>query len=78
MELRSETGKIVLIYSAKAVNIVAGGKGGGIISEDRKSLTVNNSISSLGMDLKQDGSFSIDRQRLYNLAQRLWCTFNCY
>lgn len=67
MELQSETGKIVLTYSAKAVNIVAGGKGGGIVSEDGKFLSSSNSTNSLGVDLKQDGSFSIDRQRLYNL-----------
>ncbi|MDQ4072707.1 MAG: thiol-disulfide isomerase, partial [Thermoproteota archaeon] len=62
-------GKIVLTFYAKAVNIVAGGKGKGIgiVSEDGKVL-LNTANKSLGFDLKQDGSFAIDRQRLYNPA----------
>jgi hypothetical protein len=34
MELQSNTGRIALIYYAKSVNIVAGGKGEGIVSND--------------------------------------------
>jgi hypothetical protein len=34
MELQSENGRIVLVYSAKSVNMVAGGNGEVTISED--------------------------------------------
>ena len=34
MELQSDTGRIALIYYAKSVNIVAGGKGEGIVIND--------------------------------------------
>jgi thiol-disulfide isomerase/thioredoxin len=69
MELQSDTGRIVLTYFGKSVNIIAGGKGGGVVSNDEEgtaaALTSNN---SLGEDLSSDGSFRIDGQRLYNLA----------
>jgi len=61
--------------------MVAGGKGGGIVSNDNDkqgevgvhgqaaaTLTSNMSNKSLGEDLSSDGSFRIDGQRLYNLA----------
>jgi hypothetical protein len=71
MELQNDTGRILLTYYAKSVNIIAGGKGGGVVSNDvgagavaaSTSKTANN---SLGVDLTQDGSFRIDGQRLYN------------
>jgi thiol-disulfide isomerase/thioredoxin len=63
MELQSETGRIVLSYSAKAVNIVAGGTGELHISEDGSELT-----NSRGYDVSEDGSVTIDGQKLYNLA----------
>jgi thiol-disulfide isomerase/thioredoxin len=71
MELQNDTGRIVLTYYAKSVNIIAGGKGGGVVFNDKgikgaaAALTSNN---SLGEDLSSDGSFRIDGQRLYNLA----------
>jgi thiol-disulfide isomerase/thioredoxin len=70
MELQSDTGRIVLTYYGKSVNIIAGGKGGGVVSNDEEggagaALTSNN---SLGVDLSSNGSFRIDGQRLYNLA----------
>jgi hypothetical protein len=69
MELQSDTGRIVLTYLGKSVNIIAGGKGGGTVYNDKEgaaaALTSNN---SLGEDLSSDGSFRIDGQRLYNLA----------
>jgi thiol-disulfide isomerase/thioredoxin len=68
MELQDDTGRIVLTYYGKSVNIIAGGKGGGVVFNDKvasPSLTSNN---SLGEDLSSDGSFRIDGQRLYNLA----------
>jgi thiol-disulfide isomerase/thioredoxin len=83
IELQSDTARIVLIYYAKSVNMVAGGKGEGIVINDndnderrvaddngRVVLSASSNISnkSLGQDLSQNGSFTIDRQRLYNLA----------
>lgn len=64
MELQSETGRIVLSYSAKAVNIVAGGEGELQISEDGSGLTGN----SRGSDVSEDGAVAIAGQKLYNLA----------
>jgi thiol-disulfide isomerase/thioredoxin len=81
MELQSDIGRVALIYYAKSVNIIAGGKGGGIVSNDNDhkldaggygqaagNSTANTSNNSLGHDLSSDGSFGIDGQRLYNLA----------
>jgi len=71
MELKSDTGRIILTYYGKSVNIIAGGKGEGVVFNDEgregaaAALTSNN---SLGEDLSSDGSFRIDGQRLYNLA----------
>ena len=82
IELQDDTGRIALIYYAKSVNIVAGGKGEGIVSNDNDNdksgaggsrqaagnSTANISDNSLGQDLSSDDSFRIDGQRLYNLA----------
>ncbi|HEU4823988.1 MAG TPA: redoxin family protein [Nitrososphaeraceae archaeon] len=81
MELQSDTGRIALVYYAKSVNIIAGGKGEAIVSNDNDyklgaggyghaagNSTANISDNSLGQDLSSDGSFRIDGQRLYNLA----------
>ncbi len=73
MELQNDTGRILLTYYAKAVNIIAGGKGGGVVSNDVGAGAVAASTAktpnkSLGVDLSQDGSFRIDGQRLYNLS----------
>lgn len=64
MELQSGEGRIVLSYSAKAVNIVAGGSGHLYISEDGSNLTG----SSRGLDVSEQGAVSIDGQKLYNLV----------
>src|SRR5918998_2280576 len=66
MELQSDTGRIALTYSAKSVNIVAGGKGGEevSISEDGKPL----SAESYGQDLSEGSKFVVDGPRLYNLS----------
>jgi thiol-disulfide isomerase/thioredoxin len=66
MELESETGRVALVYSAKSVNIIAGGNGGEEISvsEGRKLL----SGTSGGPDLSEEGKFLIDGQRLYTLS----------
>jgi thiol-disulfide isomerase/thioredoxin len=65
MELQSEVGRIVLSYSAKAVNIVAGGKGELHILEDNSSLD----DSSSGRDISEDGTVKINGQRLYNVVE---------
>jgi thiol-disulfide isomerase/thioredoxin len=65
MELQSEVGRIVLSYSAKAVNIVAGGKGELNIMEDNSPL--GDSLS--GRDISEDGTVKIDGQRLYNVVE---------
>jgi thiol-disulfide isomerase/thioredoxin len=68
VELQSDTGRIVLIYSAKAVNLVAGGtaKSQGIVHEDNTLL----SNSSKGVDTanKNNSQFVIDYPRLYNIV----------
>jgi thiol-disulfide isomerase/thioredoxin len=64
MELQSETGRIALVYSAKSVNMVAGGDGDVTISEDGSTLLGNYR----GADLSEEGKFTIDGQRLYNLS----------
>jgi thiol-disulfide isomerase/thioredoxin len=74
MQLQSDTGRIVLTYYAKSVNIIAGGKGGGAVFNDEEvggaaaASTAKIPNKSLGEDLSPDGSFRIDGQRLYNLA----------
>ena len=66
MELVGPDGKITLVYSAKSVNIVAGGKGQVTVREDVKSVQTNN--SSKGNDTDAEGKLNIDGQRLYNIA----------
>ena len=72
MELQNDSGRILLTYYAKAVNIIAGGKGGGIVSNDvgpgAAASTAKTLNKSLGLDVSQDGSFRIDGPRLYNLS----------
>ncbi|MGI0036136.1 MAG: thioredoxin family protein [Nitrososphaera sp.] len=64
MELQSDVGKVVLTYTAKAVNIVAGDRGELQISEDSSQLTGGDR----GSDVSENGQVSVDGQRLYNLA----------
>ena len=68
MELQSDTGRIVLAYYGKSVNIIAGGKGEGVVFNDEGAAASLTSNNSPGEDLSSDGSFRIDGQRLYNLA----------
>jgi hypothetical protein len=73
MELQNDSGRILLTYYAKAVNIIAGGKGGGVVSNDvgagaAATSTAKTLNKSLGLDVSQDGSFRIDGPRLYNLS----------
>jgi thiol-disulfide isomerase/thioredoxin len=67
MELQSEVGHIVLSYSAKAVNIVAGGSGKLRILEDNHS---HPDDSSRGMDVSEDSTVKINGQRLYNIVMQ--------
>jgi thiol-disulfide isomerase/thioredoxin len=65
LELQSDTGRIILNYSAKSVNLVAGGRDQGIVYEDN-SLLPNN---FKGVDTKNNNSqFVIDYPRLYNIV----------
>jgi hypothetical protein len=67
MELRSDVGRIVLRYYAKAINMVAGGQShqeGAVIEDGSSKMPYN----SLGKDLSRDGKFIIRVQGLYNLA----------
>jgi thiol-disulfide isomerase/thioredoxin len=72
MELQSDTGRIILTYYGKSVNIIAGGNGEGVIFNDggigRGAAPALASNNSPGEDLSSDGRFTIDGQRLYNLA----------
>jgi thiol-disulfide isomerase/thioredoxin len=64
MELQGEIGRIVLSYSAKAVNIVAGGQGELHIVENRVQLTGDGR----GHDVSETGQLDVDGQRLYNIV----------
>jgi thiol-disulfide isomerase/thioredoxin len=66
MELVGPDGKITLVYSAKSVNIVAGGKGHVTVREYDNGVQTNN--SSKGNDTDAEGKLSIEGQRLYNIA----------
>jgi hypothetical protein len=66
MELESETGRIALVYSAKSVNIIAGGNGGEEISVSEGGKLLSG--TSGGPDLSEEGKFLIDGQRLYTLS----------
>jgi thiol-disulfide isomerase/thioredoxin len=64
MELQGDTGRIVLSYSAKSVNIVAGGQGKLQIAEDKAQLTGDGR----GADVSDAGQVVVNGQRLYNLS----------
>jgi len=73
MELVGKGGKIVLVYSAKSVNIVAAGKGQATVklySKDNNEVT-NDSIK--GNDLNADGKLTIDVQKLCNTVDHINC-----
>ena len=67
MELVGPDGKIILSYSSKSVNIVAGGKGEITVKEDGKNSQQDNPFK--GNDLDTEGKLNIDGQRLYNIAE---------
>ena len=64
VELQSDSGRILLNYSSNSVNLVAGGKGQGIVHEDNALL----SNYSKGVDTISDSQFVIDYPRLYNIV----------
>jgi thiol-disulfide isomerase/thioredoxin len=66
MELVGPDGKIMLAYSAKSINIVAGGKGAVIVKEDSNYNQTNNTFK--GNDVDAGGRLTVDGQRLYNIA----------
>jgi thiol-disulfide isomerase/thioredoxin len=66
MELVGSNGKIMLAYSAKSINIVAGGKGEAIVRENGKVNQTNNTFK--GNDVDAEGRLIVDGQRLYNIA----------
>lgn len=66
MELVGTNGSIVLAYSAKSVNIVAGGKGQLNVKVDGKDNNISNKLK--GSDLDTEGILNIDGQRLYNIS----------
>ena len=66
MELVGQEGKIVLDYSAKSINIVAGGKGEITVRQDGNDSQINNPFR--GNDIGLEGKLIVDGQRLYNIA----------
>jgi thiol-disulfide isomerase/thioredoxin len=71
VELQSDTGRILLNYHAKAVNLVAGdGDGDGIGKIQGKVYDDNSLLSSIskGVDTKNESKFTIDGPRLYNIV----------
>lgn len=66
MELIGNEGKIILDYSARSINIVAGGQGKITVMEFGKDNQTRNPYS--GNDLDSEGKLIIDGQRLYNIG----------
>jgi thiol-disulfide isomerase/thioredoxin len=64
VELQSDMGRIILVYSAKAVNLVAGGTGQGTVHENEAPLSNSNK----GVDTTNHSTFVIDYPRLYNIV----------
>lgn len=64
VELASETGRVLLNYSAKSVNIVAGGNGTVEALVDGRPM----SAESRGRDVAANGTASIRAETLYNLV----------
>ena len=66
MELESETGRIAFVYSAKSVNIIAGGNGGEEISVSEDGILLTG--TSRGQDVSEGGKLLVDGPRLYTLS----------
>ncbi|TVP40431.1 redoxin domain-containing protein [Candidatus Nitrosocosmicus arcticus] len=72
VELQSNTGRILLSYSAKSVNMVVGVNSSDN-SQNQSQVTIyedNSLISdkSKGIDVKNNSKFTIDEPRLYNIV----------
>ena len=72
MELQSNTGRILLSYSAKSVNMVVGVNSSDN-SQNQSQVTIyedNSLISdkSKGIEVKNNSRFTIDEPRLYNIV----------
>ena len=68
MQLVGSEGKVVLDYSAKSINIVAGGKGEIKVKEFGKDNQTSNHYR--GNDLDTNGKLTLDGQRLYNIGNK--------
>lgn len=74
VELVSNTGRILLNYSAKSVNLVAGiNSSDNSQNQNQNQVTVyeNNSLilgNSKGIDIGNNSEFTIDEPRLYNIV----------
>lgn len=72
VELVSNTGRILLNYSAKAVNIVAGiNSSDNSQNQNQGTVYENNSLilgNSKGIDIGKNSEFTIDEPRLYNIV----------
>jgi len=66
MELVGKEGRIILDYSAKSINIVAGGGGKIAVKDYGNDNQTNNPYK--GNDLDAQGKLTIDEQRLYNIG----------
>jgi hypothetical protein len=70
MELASDTGKIFLIYYAKAINIVASGAGQKVTIVDncQNTTDIANASKNSASDIDKNKSVIINKQRLYNIG----------
>ncbi|QQR93078.1 MAG: redoxin domain-containing protein [Candidatus Iainarchaeum archaeon] len=67
VELVSETGKVVLLYKAKALNIVAGNPAELSVRLDENPLTPENRGEDVSI-LNGKGTVSVEEEKLYNLV----------
>ena len=72
VELKSNTGRILLSYSAKSVNMVVGVNSNDK-SQNQSQVTVYDdnfliSDNSKGIDIRNNSKFTIDEPRLYNIV----------
>jgi len=70
MELASDSGKIFLIYYAKAINIVASGTGqkATIADNNQNTTDIANASKNIALDIGKNKSVIINKQRLYNIG----------
>ncbi|HKQ21403.1 MAG TPA: thiol-disulfide isomerase, partial [Nitrososphaeraceae archaeon] len=68
MELVGSEGKVILDFSAKSINIVAGGKREIKVKEFGRDNQTSNPYN--GNDLDTEGKLTIDGQRLYSIGSK--------